>query len=177
MLRVSLDAISIAHLPLLKSVVSGDDGDSAWITAPLLFVACSSMSPNSTCKYAIGCACPLALLMQQIVNTPFHLPGQQCPPLQCVLGRHSPVPQNAVTAAAGFDMFFLPICFECGNTDNPCRCKVIGPTLAFIFAILACIVCWPCACIIWCCDRKAANRLFEFPMMKGYNGIKNSIPV
>ena len=74
-------------------------------------------------------------------------------------------------------MFFFPLCIEVGNTDNPCRCKIIGPTLGFIFAILAAIICWPCACIIYCCDQKAGRRLFEFPLMKGYNGVKNAIPV
>lgn len=81
-----------------------------------------------------------------------------------------------LSPVAGFIVSAM-FCIEVGNTDNPCRCKVVGPTLGLIFAILACIICWPCACIIWCCDQKAASRLFEFPLMKGYNGVKNSIPV
>ncbi len=35
------------------------------------------------------------------------------------------------------------MCIEVGNTDNPCRCKVVGPTLGVIAGVLMAIVAWP----------------------------------
>ncbi|RAH87466.1 hypothetical protein BO86DRAFT_3847 [Aspergillus japonicus CBS 114.51] len=29
----------------------------------------------------------------------------------------------------------LPICFQCGTDQNPCRCKVVGPTLVLVCRI------------------------------------------
>eukprot|EP00891_Asterochloris_glomerata_P006235 jgi/Astpho2/6235/Aster-03641 len=72
-------------------------------------------------------------------------------------------------------MFFIPICCEFGSPDNPCRCKIIGPTFAFIMMVLFAIVCWPCGAIIWCCARKAGNSLFEAPF-RYYIAIKDAIP-
>ena len=57
-------------------------------------------------------------------------------------------------------MFFFPLCIQVGNTDNPCRCKIIGPTFAFVCFILAALLCWPAALIIWPCNRKGANSCF-----------------
>ncbi|KKK24739.1 hypothetical protein ARAM_006936, partial [Aspergillus rambellii] len=36
----------------------------------------------------------------------------------------------------------LPICFQCGTDQNPCRCKVFGPTLGnccsrFVVAVVS----------------------------------------
>ncbi|KAL3710171.1 hypothetical protein TMatcc_003963 [Talaromyces marneffei ATCC 18224] len=29
---------------------------------------------------------------------------------------------------------FFPICFQCGTDQNPCHCKVVGPTLGNMLA-------------------------------------------
>ncbi|KAJ5093968.1 hypothetical protein N7456_009829 [Penicillium angulare] len=29
---------------------------------------------------------------------------------------------------------FFPICFQCGTDQNPCHCKVVGPTLGCVLA-------------------------------------------
>lgn len=50
-----------------------------------------------------------------------------------------------------------------GTSQNPCRCKIVGPTLAFILCILAAVLCWPLALIIYCCARERANALFGYP--------------
>lgn len=39
-------------------------------------------------------------------------------------------------------MDFCPvpiICFQCGTDQNPCHCKVVGPTLGFIVTIGAAV--------------------------------------
>ncbi|QRD82409.1 hypothetical protein F9C07_2665 [Aspergillus flavus] len=33
----------------------------------------------------------------------------------------------------------FPICFQCGTDQNPCRCKVLGPTLGFCVTIVAAV--------------------------------------
>ncbi|BFZ59147.1 hypothetical protein YB2330_000151 [Saitoella coloradoensis] len=73
------------------------------------------------------------------------------------------------------DCFFLPIC--CQMTDqNPCRIKIVGPTLGFIIGICAAIICWPLgllACIF--CMRDNGNRLFGYPVSINAQ-VSNAIP-
>lgn len=33
----------------------------------------------------------------------------------------------------------FPICFQCGTDQNPCRCKVVGPTIGMF------LICCPSA--------------------------------
>eukprot|EP00897_Mesotaenium_endlicherianum_P009438 jgi/Mesen1/8522/ME000480S07880 len=71
---------------------------------------------------------------------------------------------------------FVPICIECGNTDNPCRCKIVGPTLAFVVFVVAAVIEWPVGAIVWCCNHKAGNRIMGQPISHVYPGVKNCIP-
>lgn len=57
----------------------------------------------------------------------------------------------------------FPLCFECGNTDNPCRCKVVGPTIGFCAFVVSAIVCWPVGALTWCCSHKAGNKMMGAP--------------
>jgi hypothetical protein len=57
----------------------------------------------------------------------------------------------------------IPICFQCGNTDNPCRCKVVGPTLGFVVAALSAILFYPAGLVTYACDRKQSRALFSAP--------------
>lgn len=36
----------------------------------------------------------------------------------------------------------FPICFQCGTDQNPCRCKVVGPTIgmSIIFFLIVVLV-------------------------------------
>ncbi|OJJ61042.1 hypothetical protein ASPSYDRAFT_42889 [Aspergillus sydowii CBS 593.65] len=38
----------------------------------------------------------------------------------------------------------FPICFQCGTDQNPCRCKVVGPTIGMRLVLLY-LGCEPCA--------------------------------
>lgn len=33
----------------------------------------------------------------------------------------------------------FPICFQCGTDQNPCRCKVVGPTIG-MFHLYSCVL-------------------------------------
>ncbi|KAJ5338455.1 hypothetical protein N7452_005183 [Penicillium brevicompactum] len=36
----------------------------------------------------------------------------------------------------------FPICFQCGTDQNPCHCKVVGPTLGILLASLYLLWMW-----------------------------------
>ncbi|EMS51689.1 hypothetical protein TRIUR3_13862 [Triticum urartu] len=40
-------------------------------------------------------------------------------------------------------MAFVPGCVQCGTRSNPCRCKVVGPTLGFVAFVVTGVVEWP----------------------------------
>ncbi|CAL8463357.1 g2891 [Coccomyxa elongata] len=61
-------------------------------------------------------------------------------------------------------MFIIPICCQCGEgVNNPCKCKVIGPTLGAIAFVLSAVVCWPAGALTYCCARDCANDCFGTP--------------
>ncbi|CAL5223596.1 g6135 [Coccomyxa viridis] len=61
-------------------------------------------------------------------------------------------------------VFFIPICCQFGEgVNNPCKCKIIGPTLGFVGFVLTAIVCWPAGACMYCCCRDEANNCFGTP--------------
>lgn len=70
----------------------------------------------------------------------------------------------------------IPVCIECGSPDNPCRCKIVGPTLGFVAFCLAALVEWPVGAVVWCCDRKAGRRIMEQPAMRVRPAVSSAIP-
>ncbi len=67
------------------------------------------------------------------------------------------------------------MCVQVG-TNNPCRCKVVGPTLGFLGALVAGLVCWPAGCLTYCCCRDFSNQAFGMPM-EVFNGVANAAPI
>jgi hypothetical protein len=70
----------------------------------------------------------------------------------------------------------IPVCIECGSPDNPCRCKIVGPTLGFVAFCVAALVEWPVGAVVWCCDRMAGRRIMEQPAMRVRPCVSNAIP-
>ncbi|KAL2014030.1 hypothetical protein VTN00DRAFT_1555 [Thermoascus crustaceus] len=58
----------------------------------------------------------------------------------------------------------FPICFQCGTDQNPCRCKVVGPTLGFIVTICAAVICWPLSLFCGCWATKTGNAMLGYPV-------------
>lgn len=58
----------------------------------------------------------------------------------------------------------IPVCFECGTTDNPCRCKVVGPTLGFVAFCVAALVEWPVGAVVWCFNHKKGSDIMANPV-------------
>ncbi|KNG51708.1 hypothetical protein TW65_011045 [Stemphylium lycopersici] len=64
----------------------------------------------------------------------------------------------------------LPIvCFQCGTDQNPCHCKVIGPTIGFVITVGMAIVCWPASLLCCCCATDAGKRLHYFDELTDYD--------
>ncbi|KAF2249694.1 hypothetical protein BU26DRAFT_482361 [Trematosphaeria pertusa] len=75
------------------------------------------------------------------------------------------------------DCIPLPIiCFQCGTDQNPCRCKVVGPTLGFGVTVIMAIVCWPASLLCCCCATDAGKKVLALPVDAG-NAVSNSIPI
>ena len=66
-------------------------------------------------------------------------------------------------------------CVQVG-TNNPCRCKVVGPTIGIIGAVLAALVCWPAGILGYCCCRGFADQAFAMPY-ETFNSIANAAPI
>ncbi|KAJ5341303.1 hypothetical protein N7541_010427 [Penicillium brevicompactum] len=69
----------------------------------------------------------------------------------------------------------FPICFQCGTDQNPCHCKVVGPTLGILLASLYLLWMWLHQ------DRQGSDLLLKNLSMLGYpvklNGqVSNAIP-
>ncbi|CAG8068043.1 unnamed protein product [Penicillium salamii] len=90
----------------------------------------------------------------------------------------------------------LPICFQCGTDQNPCHCKVVGPTLGmcpvpnpghlnpkediltsagFCATVVSAVFCWPLSIFCGCGCTKAGKDMLGYPVK--LNGqVSNAIP-
>ncbi|KAF2020234.1 hypothetical protein BU24DRAFT_419789 [Aaosphaeria arxii CBS 175.79] len=71
---------------------------------------------------------------------------------------------------------FPVVCFQCGTDQNPCHCKVVGPTLGFIVTVCAAIVCWPASLLCCCCATDAGKSVLAAPVDMG-NSVNRAIPI
>jgi hypothetical protein len=67
------------------------------------------------------------------------------------------------------------LCIEIGS-NNPCRCKVLGPTLGLVVCAVTAVVCWPFGALVYCCNKPMGNRAFSTPV-NTYVSVKNSVPI
>lgn len=70
------------------------------------------------------------------------------------------------------------MCFICCQfgADNPCGCKIIGPTLGFFLLIILAIFCWPIGAIVWCCSRETGVSIMRTPM-NAWTAVSDAIPI
>ncbi|KAL4915276.1 hypothetical protein BDW62DRAFT_188667 [Aspergillus aurantiobrunneus] len=70
----------------------------------------------------------------------------------------------------------FPICFQCGTDQNPCRCKVFGPTIGFVVTVVAAVVCYPASIFCGACCTKTGKDVLAYPVK--LNGkVSNAIPI
>ncbi|KAJ6936078.1 hypothetical protein NC652_010960 [Populus alba x Populus x berolinensis] len=51
------------------------------------------------------------------------------------------------------------MCVQCGTTSNPCRCKVVGPTVGFVEFADAAVVEWPLGAVVYLFKRMKGCRI------------------
>ncbi|OIW02675.1 hypothetical protein TanjilG_29451 [Lupinus angustifolius] len=72
----------------------------------------------------------------------------------------------------------LPICVQCGTAGNPCRCKVVGPTVGFLALAAAAVVEWPLGAFIYCFGRHVkGRRIMAHPATVVYPSVNRAIPI
>jgi len=72
--------------------------------------------------------------------------------------------------------YFLPFCFQCGTNDNPCKCKILGPTLGFLCGVVTAIVLIPAGAVTYPFNKQSGRKLFALPVDINYK-VTNGIPI
>ncbi|PVH76215.1 hypothetical protein DL98DRAFT_562071 [Cadophora sp. DSE1049] len=68
------------------------------------------------------------------------------------------------------------VCIQCGTDQNPCHCKVVGPTFGFITGVLLVVVCWPASLFCGCCASERGKKMLGAPVEIS-GKLSNSIPI
>ncbi|KAI3519328.1 hypothetical protein L1887_08358 [Cichorium endivia] len=71
----------------------------------------------------------------------------------------------------------FPICVQCGTKSNPCRCKVVGPTVGFLAFAAAAIVEWPVGALVYCFRHMKGRRIMAHPATVVYPRVNRAIPI
>ncbi|XP_027163203.1 uncharacterized protein LOC113763566 [Coffea eugenioides] len=71
----------------------------------------------------------------------------------------------------------IPICVQCGTAGNPCRCKVVGPTVGFLAFAAAALVEWPVGALVYCFRHMKGRRIMAHPATVVFPSVSNSIPI
>ncbi|XP_058781855.1 uncharacterized protein LOC131656092 [Vicia villosa] len=72
----------------------------------------------------------------------------------------------------------IPGCVQCGTRSNPCRCKVVGPTLGFVAFVAAAAVEWPVGALLYYCFKHMKGRkIMAHPATVIYPKVINAIPI
>ncbi|KMT04272.1 hypothetical protein BVRB_8g183480 [Beta vulgaris subsp. vulgaris] len=69
------------------------------------------------------------------------------------------------------------MCVECGTRDNPCRCKVVGPTLGFVAFIVTAIVEWPVGMVVYLFNHSKGRKIMAHPLTVVYPKVSDAIPI
>ena len=71
----------------------------------------------------------------------------------------------------------IPICVQCGTGGNPCRCKVVGPTLGLVAFLAAGVVEWPVGALVYIFKHAKGRRIMGHPATHVYPKVSRSIPI
>ncbi|CAM8971025.1 hypothetical protein QQ045_029885 [Rhodiola kirilowii] len=71
----------------------------------------------------------------------------------------------------------MPICVQCGTRSNPCRCKVVGPTLGFLAFCAAAVVEWPVGAVVYLFKHMKGRKIMAHPAMVVYPSVSKAIPI
>ncbi|KAF5207663.1 hypothetical protein AQUCO_01300617v1 [Aquilegia coerulea] len=71
----------------------------------------------------------------------------------------------------------FPSCVQCGTHSNPCRCKVVGPTLGFVAFVVAAVIEWPIGAVVYIFKHTKGRRIMGHPATVVYPKVSRSIPI
>ncbi|XP_078430456.1 cold-regulated protein [Wolffia australiana] len=71
----------------------------------------------------------------------------------------------------------FPACAECGTRRNPCRCRVVGPTLGFVAFVAAAAVEWPLGAVVYIFRHHKGRRIMAHPATVVYPSVSSAIPL
>ncbi|XP_073290903.1 uncharacterized protein [Primulina huaijiensis] len=71
----------------------------------------------------------------------------------------------------------MVFCVECGTTRNPCRCRVVGPTLGLVAFALAALVEWPVGALIYPFRHSKGRRIMGHPSTVVYPRVSHALPI
>ncbi|KAF3528407.1 hypothetical protein DY000_02043983 [Brassica cretica] len=71
----------------------------------------------------------------------------------------------------------IPICVQCRTGGNPCRCKVVGPTLGLVAFLAAGVVEWPVGALVYIFKHAKGRRIMGHPATHVYPKVSRSIPI
>lgn len=80
------------------------------------------------------------------------------------------------TAADLWRSMAIPLCVQCGTHQNPCRCKIVGPTLGVVAFLITAVVEWPLGAAIWCFRHQKGRRIMHHPNRVVYPRVASAIP-
>ena len=70
----------------------------------------------------------------------------------------------------------IPLCVQCGTRQNPCHCKIVGPTLGVVAFLITAVVEWPLGAALYCFRKQKARRLLHHPNRVVYPRVASAIP-
>jgi len=85
--------------------------------------------------------------------------------------------QPAAKKAEALAMAFVPVCVQCGTRSNPCRCKVVGPTLGFVAFVVAGVIEWPLGAAVYLFRHRKGRRIMAHPATVVYPRVTSAIPI
>ncbi|KAG6552058.1 hypothetical protein Mapa_006364 [Marchantia paleacea] len=74
-------------------------------------------------------------------------------------------------------MPWIPCCVECGSHANPCRCRIVGPTVGFVAFALAAVIEWPLGAVVWCFKHAKGRRIMGHPAAVVYPNVSSIFPI
>ncbi|CAF2343592.1 unnamed protein product [Brassica napus] len=66
---------------------------------------------------------------------------------------------------------------KCGTRQNPCRCKVVGPTLGFVAFLVTGVIEWPVGAVVYIFKHSKGRRIMGHPATVVYPKVSRSIPI
>ncbi|KAH0463726.1 hypothetical protein IEQ34_006512 [Dendrobium chrysotoxum] len=69
------------------------------------------------------------------------------------------------------------LCVQCGTRSNPCRCKVVGPTVGLLACAAAAVVEWPVGAVVYIFRHMKGRRIMAHPIHVVYPRVSSAIPI